>query len=102
MAEDIRILAEQTWVITAAGRALHHPARIHEPSRLAEHNEGLVATSCGYLGDMMVPAKPWRTKVPRCRRCCRAVGYREGTGSPVNDEACRERLEKRLREIGAP
>ena len=33
-----------------------------------------------------------RMGLPRCNRCCDAVGFPRGVGSPKNDDVCRELL----------
>lgn len=86
-------LNDLDWVMSIRGNVLHRA--ILTPQDDAELTEtgslpGWVGAACGReLGWVMVPGVGSRMGVPRCRRCCDALGYPHGNGSPKNDPACR-------------
>lgn len=44
---------------------------------------------CGLRCDWMAPGPFSRLGLPRCSRCCRALGIPRGSGCPANEEALR-------------
>ena len=86
-------LGEWDWYYTMYGMVLHHAAEFD----LADgETSGDGVTSCGRKTFLMIPGIFSRMGLPRCKRCCAALGYPQGTGSPKNDDACRPLVEARL------
>lgn len=44
---------------------------------------------CGLRCDWMAPGVFSRMGMPRCQRCCKALGIPRGSGCPLNQEALR-------------
>lgn len=53
-------------------------------------------TACGIRGRLGIPGLFSRLGATRCYRCCSALGYPFGAGSPKNDDACRLLVEARI------
>lgn len=90
-------LAEWDWVNKNGGRALHHLAAADDPASFEQDCGGSGVTSCGLRAEWwLIPGIFSRSGSPRCRICCKALGYPQGTGSPKNDMRCRGLVEARL------
>lgn len=90
-AQELRTLARYDWVTLASARRLHHAVTFEVDV------EGWcylnVVTACGLRRDQAwIPGVFTRMSTERCTRCCDVSGYPHGTGSPKNDEACRDIL----------
>lgn len=83
--------AEYDWVEGRTGDRLHHLAEVTENMDLVPLSAYGV-TSCGRPGLWNIPGLFTRLSAMRCRRCCAALGYPPGKGSPKNDDACRKLL----------
>lgn len=95
--EELLLLAEWDWVITDVGECLHHLAAFDDPIQAGKSWGGSGTTSCGrHSLWLMIPGYFTRGGARRCGRCCKAVGYPPGYGSPKNDDACRPLVEARL------
>lgn len=92
---DARGLVEADWLITGAGRVLHH-AHLTDGQAvdvLDVGGLGPVVLSCGQTaGWVRLPGLFERASVRRCSGCCRARGLPAGVGSPKNDDDCRRVL----------
>lgn len=54
---------------------------------------GPVRLACGRTAAMVtIPGAGSRLCLPRCKGCCRVLGYEQGTGSPRNDDRVRPLL----------
>lgn len=53
-------------------------------------------TACGRTTGASIAGMFSRMGATRCPKCCTAVGYPRGVGSPKNDEAVRPLTEQRL------
>lgn len=89
-------LVDWTWVTVGNGARLHGIAE-DDPIGDALEDEpfGHGTTLCGRTGDLNVPGIFTRMGVDRCQRCCDRAGYPTGTGSPKNDDRCRDVLTAR-------
>lgn len=90
-------LNDLDWVqVGRRGLILHH-AKL-TPEQDTELNdeaslEETVYTSCGYGPvSVNIPGIFSRMSEKRCDRCCNALGYPRGKGSPKNDKAIRQIL----------
>ena len=88
--------AEWDWVYTASpsGRRLHHVAEWDDPT--SDEPQGDGRTTCGVRGRLSIPGLLSRMGMERCKRCCDALGWPHGIGSPKNDEALRPLVSARL------
>ena len=91
-------LWEWDWSYTVHGNLLHHAATLDPNKDYSAEGNGI--TSCGRKLWLAIPGIFSRMGMERCKRCCDALGYPHGTGSPKNDDACRPIVEARLREAG--
>lgn len=88
-------LWEWDWGYTRNGRLLHHAADLKLEREYGE-TQGEAVTSCGRRVFLMIPGIFSRMGMERCGRCCDALGYPRGIGSPKNDDECRPLVEDRL------
>ena len=86
-------LGEWDWWDTPTGERLHSASVPYDPSYEVAGNG---VTACGRRLWLAIPGIFTRLGLPRCRHCCRKLGYPPGTGSPKNDERCRPLVEARL------
>jgi hypothetical protein len=96
---DLLALAEWDWVVGGTGRSkfLHHLASFDDPKQAGDDWGGPGVASCGYRNDWFcIPGIFTRMGAERCPRCCKAVGFPVGVGSPKNDEALRPLVEARI------
>lgn len=95
--QDLREVAEWDWVqIDSAGATiLHAPAIIVGPDDLVPVG-GPGWTVCGRSGRLGIPGFGSRMAAPRCKQCCRRLGWPHGVGSPKNDAELRPLVEARL------
>lgn len=91
---EFREICEWDWMVSEYGEVLHH-ATVAYDIRYDVGGEGV--TSCGRKGTYWIPGMFTRMDARRCDRCCRALGYPSGIGSPKNDERCRPLVEARLK-----
>lgn len=83
-------LARMDWLVTATGNLLHY-GQVDEDDNETWWED--VRFACGRLARAaMIPGPFTRMGAPRCRRCCTALGYPQGKGSPKNDPECRRLL----------
>jgi hypothetical protein len=87
-------LCELDWAQTPTGTILHAVASFDGDDDLVPVG-GLGVTVCGRRGRLSIPGMFMRMHAPRCRACCRALGYPDGVGSPKNNENCRALAEAR-------
>lgn len=80
-----RNLWEWDWGIATHGKMLHHAASLTFQSDYGE-TSGEAVTSCGRKLWLMIPGIFTRMGAPRCDKCCDALGYPRGIGSPKNDD----------------
>jgi hypothetical protein len=92
-ADTIR-LGEWDWWETTTGRSLHAAADIDIDGAYETAGEG--RTFCGRTGWLSIPGLFTRMGAKRCGRCCDALGYPHGIGSPKNDAALRPLVEARI------
>lgn len=98
---ELTELAEWDWMLTEVGTVLHHLARFDDPGQAEVNWGGPGRTTCGLQTKWLsIPGLLTRMEAKRCERCCRAVGYPLGYGSPKNDDALRPLVEARLKEAG--
>lgn len=115
MLRDEQQVLELNWLVTRSWDYLHH-ALLCGPNNTAHldsthpddpspsirpdevfYSHPLMLT-CGLLVPYVsLPGPYTRTQMPRCRRCCRALGYPTGNGSPQYDETTRALVAARLR-----
>ena len=97
---DPRALLEWDWLVSRGGKLLHHADLSPDAAEEMEEMAALVGDirlTCGRrVSVAMIPGIFARMGARRCRRCCAALGYPEGVGSPKNDDACRPLVETRL------
>ena len=100
-AEHVRKYAEWDWLYTTGrgGKCLHHAAELHDPENW-EQGGFMATTTCGRTLHMTLPGLLSRMGLPRCKRCCRLLGIKDGTGSPKNDPELRPWLVKRPAALG--
>lgn len=89
-------LAEWDWVMTWSGHVLHHLAAVKRPIMFDSMSQGEGRTSCGITGQLCIPGIFSRMGAPRCKRCCKKLGWPQGVGSPKNDHNLRPLVEERL------
>jgi len=96
-----RVRLEVEWLAAPGLDDLLHHAdpTLVELTALAEDEQvqapagGMLLTRCGQLTPALSFPGPWqRTRAGRCPACCTALALPHGFGSPVNDDACRDRL----------
>jgi hypothetical protein len=92
-------IAKFDWLVTRRNRVLHavRDSEWTEAHRADMAADWVVTTpvrlACGQLArSVMIPGMFSRMGLPRCRECCRALGYAEGPGSPKNASGLRKRL----------
>ena len=86
------------YTFTKGGDKLHHVAKILGPDPDGLPPIGAtVRTTCGMERVMRVPGIFSRMGAPRCKRCCRKLGWPEGVGSPKNDPTLRPLVKEQLR-----
>lgn len=90
-------LAEWDWVVTSTWKVLHHMALAEDAEDFETNAGGEGVTSCGVSTWLGIPGLGARMGAPRCKRCCRRLGFPEGVGSPKNDDTCRRLVKERLR-----
>lgn len=97
-AEQLRELTEWDWIVTdIKGGKLHHLAAFDDPEQAGDDWGGPGSTSCGrHTQWASIPGIFTRMGAARCKRCCKAVGFPEGVGSPKNDKALRPLVEARI------
>lgn len=87
-----RQLAKYDWVIPFKGSKLH-AVKFAASSMLVDYEDWDEQTeltlACGRKTTAMIPGMFTRMGAPRCKQCCAAMKYPQGTGSPKNDDACR-------------
>lgn len=93
---DWTSVAEWDWVQLQNRLTLHHMAAMDdlESAELEWGGDGV--TTCGLRGYLMIPGLFSRTGCRRCTKCCDALGWPRGTGSPKNDSALRPLADARL------
>lgn len=91
----MRVLGEWDWWYSQTATVLHSASVECEPGFYAQGNG---VTACGRKLWLMIPGFLSRMSLPRCQRCCRALEYPPGIGSPKNDNRCRPLVKKRLAE----
>lgn len=83
-------LADFDWVQTRSGEQLH-AVHMHIPiGKLARLDDALptfVRLACGRRTVASIPGPFTRIRAKRCDRCCDALGYPRGVGSPKNDRS---------------
>jgi hypothetical protein len=72
------------WLVLPSGRRLHRVAYLARPEDLLEGETVGGTVMCGLVGPLQVPGAFSRMGLPRCARCCRAVGIPQGKGAPFN------------------
>ena len=89
-----RELGEWDWYVLPTWRRIHY-------ATLEEYTQpgGVGYSPCGRRGEFWIPGLFARMSLPRCKRCCRALGFPVGTGSPKNDDACRPLAEARIKRL---
>lgn len=101
--DDFISWARVDWLVTRRWKFLH---AVPDDAWTGEHRDDMahmwqVATpvrlACGQVARaLFIPGAFSRGGfgggLPRCTGCCRALGMPTGTGSPKNDDACREIL----------
>lgn len=95
-------LVDWDWVVTSTWLTLHHvtlpPAQaqaIYDYRQIGTSDDeaGPVLLACGRtVRYVSIPGFMSRLSKPRCKVCCRRLGFPQGKGSPKNDDACRELL----------
>lgn len=96
LAEELAELAEWDWVNTG-GDVLHHLAEWDDIERAGDDWGGPGRTSCNRrVKWACIPGFFTRMSAKRCERCCKALGYPQGAGSPKNSKAIRPLVEARL------
>lgn len=89
-------LNDLDWVMSLSGRVLHRAILTpQDDAELTESGQlrGWFDAACGAnLSGVVIPGVLTRLATPRCGRCCDALGYPRGVGSPKNDPACRALL----------
>jgi hypothetical protein len=93
-AARFREIAEWDWIVFTYSRVLHAAKTFAVIPDWEVSADGI--TACGRAGRFHIPGMGTRMSYPRCTRCCVALGYPPGTGSPKNDPACRPLVEARL------
>lgn len=96
--EFIRI-AKFDWLVTRRNRFLHavRDSEWTEAHRADMAADWAVTTpvrlACGQVArTVTIPGVFSRMGLPRCRGCCRALGFPQGTGSPKNVSGLRKRV----------
>jgi len=90
-------LVEWSWVYTVGrGGYRLHPLIEYDSKAFEEMCEGEGVTSCGIRGRFAIPGLFSRMGMPRCSRCCDALGWPRGNGSPKNDDMLRPLMEALL------
>ena len=94
-----REIGEWDWWVTVDQR---WNSRLHAATAIeidpAYDTTGDATTACGRSMRVCIPGVFSRMGLWRCERCCTALGYPQGCGSPKNDKACRPLVEARLSE----
>jgi len=92
---EARAFIRYDWLQTRTGNNLHAPAP-DLPDDVAvgivEDGYARAPLACGIYADVCIPGYFSRgalSGVPRCARCCKALGYPGGAGSPKNSALCR-------------
>ncbi len=94
------LASKYVWFETYDGRRLHFIAEA-EPEGYADGKafweracwgstqHPTAAAICGTRSVWIAPGIFSRMGMPRCSRCCRALGISDGNGCPLNEEALR-------------
>lgn len=95
---------EADWLLEPTSRVLHFATL--DPGDAAElvRNRwldtaglGPVLLACGRQAHAVAWPDPVSVRqVPRCNGCADTLGYPRGSGAPIEDEACLQRLTERL------
>ncbi len=88
-------LIEWTWCQTANGLLLHAVHSFDGDDDLFPIG-GTGVTVCGVKARLDIPGLLSGLGAPRCRKCCRLLGWPDGDGSPKNDDALRPLAEQRM------
>jgi hypothetical protein len=96
---EFMTLSRFDWLVTRRNRFLH---AVRDSEWTGAHRADMAADwvvttpvrlACGQVArSVMIPGVFSRMGLPRCRGCCRALGYAEGPGSPKNASGLRKRL----------
>lgn len=92
-------VAEYDWVVTQTYKTLHCVRELDDAPQFVLDAMGSGITQCGVRTWLYIPGIFTRMGAPRCKRCCQAVGFPQGTGSPKNDPSCRELAIARVEEM---
>lgn len=98
--EDLTELFEWDWA-QKSGRSvmLHHVASFtFDPEY---ETSALGVASCGIESRFSIPGFISRMDAKRCPKCCDALGWSRGVGSPKNDDRLRPWVEARLASLRA-
>ena len=75
------------WLVTPRWGALHRISTI-EWQEVEDYGGSLVhgegKSVCGVQAHFMMPGFLDRMDLPRCKKCCRALGLPPGSGAPFN------------------
>lgn len=83
-------LADFDWVCSHGGDVIHAPGRETDDDEWWDGGRENFPTACGRtLKWASIPGLFTRMGSKRCDRCCDALGYPRGVGSPKNDDAIR-------------
>lgn len=92
-------IARYDWLVTRRWTVLH---AVRDEEWTDAHRDDMarcwqvetpVRLACGQTAAMLIiPGMISRMTLPRCARCCRALGYPRGTGSPKNSDEIRAML----------
>ena len=93
-------LAEWDWAISPYGRILHYPLEIDNRETLDHDWYAKGKAACGFVPlYFSIPGMFTRMGAKRCDKCCDALGYPRGVGSPKNDDACRPMVHARQEDL---
>lgn len=90
--------SKYTWFETYYGNRLHFMPDADGTSddaglfwmRRCVDTGGKTSTSlCGHTGVWLAPPMAARMCMPRCAKCCKALGIPDGDGTPFNDKELR-------------
>jgi hypothetical protein len=91
-AEALRLVSVD-WLTTTSANRLHHAGLSDEQAAAMREDRsvtGPVKLTCGRTVDWVtIPDPVAGTTAPRCRGCCKNLGYPQGKGSPKNAPTCR-------------